>query len=476
MKQLLFLAIIALLFSSAAAAKDITFSLNQTDYYFLTGEPANIPLTIDNTYDEPITGTFTYTITQETAQGGSYYSSSNTNSQTISNNKGKKETTLSFGTSDTPSTMKVVMSFEYDYNGPRIVKLKELTINFVADESQKKNKQNKQSSKSEKKKSEQSQTPQQSQQDALQNSQMAQDSSALKQEIEKQLEEQKKAQQEFEKELSKNSEFQNANQEILQEGYEMTAASVNAESNDTGTFDMTYENEKGQYATLKGEMENGTITQLEKQDQGQLMDTLSTDERFMKYESQLEKDGFSRQNTAFQQEKNMTTITTKYTNSENQTAAIKAELANNTVQKVQLERQRNGKKHLWLLLIPAAIAAAYFLRRKKNPAEKEEITEKPFDYLAESRRMVDEAKKLFDAGEYKDAYGKAAQALRLYLSYENGLAEEMTSYEIIKHIKKGRKEIKECFDLCSLVEFAKYEANRKDFDRITSIAERIIKE
>ncbi len=54
----------------------------------------------------------------------------------------------------------------------------------------------------------------------------------------------------------------------------------------------------------------------------------------------------------------------------------------------------------------------------------------------------------------------------------------MTNDEIIKQLKKtGHTNggVKECFDLCSLVEFAKYQANREDFDKIMEIAEKTIK-
>jgi len=67
--------------------------------------------------------------------------------------------------------------------------------------------------------------------------------------------------------------------------------------------------------------------------------------------------------------------------------------------------------------------------------------------------------------------------LRLFLSYENRLNKEITNDEIINFLrehKKEYKEAKECFDLCSLVEFAKYKANKEDFDRIIEKAKKII--
>ncbi|NIA04107.1 MAG: hypothetical protein GWP09_02035, partial [Nitrospiraceae bacterium] len=47
--------------------------------------------------------------------------------------------------------------------------------------------------------------------------------------------------------------------------------------------------------------------------------------------------------------------------------------------------------------------------------------------------------------------------------------------EYLKKHKLNYKDAKRCFDLCSLVEFAKYEANEKDFNQIISYAEKVIK-
>ena len=91
--------------------------------------------------------------------------------------------------------------------------------------------------------------------------------------------------------------------------------------------------------------------------------------------------------------------------------------------------------------------------------------------------MLEKSKEQFDLKEYKDAYGTAGQALRIFLSYENKLNKEITNDEIINYLrnhKKSYKEIKECFDLCSLVEFAKYEANNKDFEKIVKMVKKVI--
>jgi len=149
--KLIFLFIITGIITPVCFAKaDITFSMNQTDYYFNVGENALIALETENTYNKPVDGMLSYTITQSINQGGFSYSSSNTQSKNFVIQEGKNTVGFNFGTSDSPSTLKVAMSFNYNLNEARVVNLDEITIHFVSDGSQKKNKQNQVKSSSEK--------------------------------------------------------------------------------------------------------------------------------------------------------------------------------------------------------------------------------------------------------------------------------------------------------------------------------------
>ena len=69
-------------------------------------------------------------------------------------------------------------------------------------------------------------------------------------------------------------------------------------------------------------------------------------------------------------------------------------------------------------------------------------------------------------------------AIQTYNQILYGLKKEVTNDEIIRYLKNKNnniKSIKECFDLCSLVEFAKYKTNKKDFEKIIKLGEEIIK-
>ena len=498
--------------ASLLNSNDITFSVNQKDYYFKTGENAIIPLNIENTYGKQINGMLTYTYTREINQGGMHMSSSNSQSTSLSVKDGKTTQGLNFGTSNSPSELDISLKFVYTEKESRVVNLDGIKIHFVSDENQKQNQQNKQSSSSEE--YTQSQQSQQSQQDpfsqmqqemnkmmnnnnnqqpqdsqqALQNNQMAQDSSALKQQMENQIKEQQAMKQEFQKQLAKNQKFQKEHQELLNQGYNLTNANLNPSSNNTGDFELNYQNKNGEQASLKGHMDNGKIQNLQKdtpESRQKMLNQLQQNKQFQEYQKQLQKQGYSQQNTEVSQEQEKTDVKVNYINKNNETATITADIVNKTVQNVKLQKSEKEKQnHWWILLILLLLAALGFFAYKRfnkksssdvNVAEKK--TEKPFDYKSESIKLIEKSIKLFEQKKYKDAYGTAGQALRLFLSYENKLNKEITNDEILNYLRNHKqmyKEAKECFDLCSLVEFAKYEANKEDFDKIIKHAKKVI--
>ncbi len=493
---------------------DITFSVNQKEYYFKIGENAVIPLEIDNTYGKQINGMLSYTYTQEINQGGMHLSSTNTQSTSFSVKEGKNTENLNFGTSDNPSTLSVSLKFSYTEKETRIVNLDDIKIHFVSDESQKQNQENRQTSSSEKysaPQQSQQQDPfsqmqkeidemmgrnqqqnQQTTQQKMQNNQIRQDSSALKKQVQRQLQEQEQLKQEFQRQLSENPYFQKEHQQLLQQGYNLTSGNLNPDSKDSGKFDLQYQKQNGETVQLKGEMKNGEIKNMQKltqEDKEGIMKRLQGNKDFQELDKKLQENGFEQKNVEFFLEENKIKIKVNYKNPQNQTTSISAEVINGTIQNVKSENSDeeddSSKKYIWLLvlfisllLIGYFIYKRYYKKIKKVESEiKSIIIKKPFDYKEEARGLLNKAKDLFEKEKYKDAYEKGGQAIRLYLSYKYGLKREVTNDEIIRYLKNKHKEIKSikrCFDLCSLVEFAKYNANKKDFEKIVEIGEEIM--
>ena len=99
--------------------------------------------------------------------------------------------------------------------------------------------------------------------------------------------------------------------------------------------------------------------------------------------------------------------------------------------------------------------------------------------MREVRRFIEEAEHLFRNGREKDAYEKVSKAIRFYFSHKLGIKRELLNTELMNALK-GRTDtetyskVNKCLDMCGMVEFAKYRANREDFDKIVAMAKELI--
>src|SRR5437867_461624 len=538
MKIVALLLIIFMGFFQAVYAQDILLSTNQTEYYFKTGENAIIPIEINNTYRKQISGTLEYAITQLINQGNIQLSNYNTEKKSLSVNEENTKVSLDLGKSDTPSNFTVNINFNYNENGDRIVSLGPIIIHFVSDESQKNtHQQNKMQSSSqpntqsnqqdlfsqqqqqmEQLKNEllgnqqdlfsqqQQQMEQlqnnvlgnqqnlsQNKQQQLQNNQMTQDSNALKQQLEKQVQNQEQIKKEFEQKLFSNNDFLNRHKELLKNRYNMSRSNLNAISNVTGSFDIKYNSTNGKWATLQGNMKNGTITEITEQSQAEqekLLQKLKQNILYRQFHSKLLTEGFSQNDITFDANGNETNIILKYEDQKHANAKIIANFVNDEIKQVTLEDRNSNPLNLMLLIIiVVTIVSAisiYFVIKKFINKERFTIIDsssipnlKSFDHVTESKKLIDEAIKYHDKGRYKEAFGTAGKSIRLFLSHDSGIKREITSEELIQLIQKNNypvDDIRECLKITDLVEFAKLKASEYDFKKIISLLNKLSNE
>ncbi|TLX82312.1 MAG: hypothetical protein E6L04_10145 [Thaumarchaeota archaeon] len=538
MKIVALLLIIFMGFFQAVYAQDILLSTNQTEYYFKTGENAIIPIEINNTYRKQISGTLEYAITQLINQGNIQLSNYNTEKKSLSINEENTKVSLDLAKSDTPSNFTVNINFNYNENGDRIVSLGPIIIHFVSDESQKNtHQQNKMQSSSQPNTqskqqdlfsqqqqqmeqlqnellgnqqdlfSQQQQQMEQLQnnlfgnqqnlsqnkQQQLQNNQLAQDSSALKQQLEKQVQNQEQIKKEFEQKLFSNNDFLNRHQELLKNRYNMSRSNLNAMSNVTGSFDIKYNNTNGKWATLQGNMKNGTITEINEQSQAEqekLLQKLKQNILYRQFHSKLLTEGFSQNDITFDANGNETNIILKYEDQKHANAKIIANFVNDEIKQVTLEDRNSNPLNLMLLIIiVVTIVSAisiYFVIKKFINKERFTIIDsssipnlKSFDHVTESKKLIDEAIKYHDKGRYKEAFGTAGKSIRLFLSHDSGIKREITSEELIQLIQKNNypvDDIRECLKITDLVEFAKLKASEYDFKKIISLFNKLSNE
>jgi len=536
MRILALIFIIFMGFFQAVYAQDILLSTNQTDYYFKTGENAIIPIEINNTYGKQISGILQYTISQLIKQGNIQLSNYNTEKKSLSINEENNKISLDVGKSDTTANFTVNLGFNYNENGNRIVPLGPIIIHFVSDESQKNtHQQNKMQSSSqpstqsnqqdifsqqqqqmeqklnellgnqsdlfsqqqqqmEQKLNEllgNQQNQSQNQQQQLQNNQLAQDSNALKQQLDRQVQKQEQIKKEFEQKLFSNNEFLNRHQNLLKNGYNINASNLNAKSNDTGSFDIKYNNTTGKWATLQGNMKNGTMTNINEQSQDKqekLLEKLKQNKSYQQFNSKLLTEGFSQNDIAFEANGNVTNVILKYEDQKQANATIMANFVNDEIRQVTLEDRNSNPLNLMLLIIidvtvVSAVCIYFAIKKFKNKKSFTIIDTqlnpklKSFDHVIESKKLIDEAIQYHDKGHYKEAFGTAGKSIRLFLSHDAGIKREITSEELIRLIPKDNypiNDIRECLKVTDLVEFAKLKATDYDFKKIISLFNKLI--
>ena len=325
-------------------------------------------------------------------------------------------------------------------------------------------------------------------QNKVQNNQLNQNTNSIKQQMERQMQEQRQMRENFQKNVENTSEFQRKHQELLNLGYQLKNSSFNPSSNNTGTFRYNYQKPNGETATLKGEMENGTmknLMSLTQEEKNKILNALRQNKQFQELNKKLNQRGFNQSGVKFDQvSANHTKIEINYQNKLGEAKKITADYINQKIENITLEEEKEKRDNWWfLLLIPVLIGLIWIYKKYFKKSEITEIApemkiEEPIDYRKEAKKMIAKAEKLFKNKKEKDAYEKVSQAIRYYFSNKLKIKKEITNTELLKilEIKKFRnyKEIKSCLDLCTLVEFAKYKANKKDFEKIISIAKKVI--
>ncbi|MFP4111494.1 MAG: hypothetical protein ACLFPQ_03850 [Candidatus Woesearchaeota archaeon] len=241
----------------------------------------------------------------------------------------------------------------------------------------------------------------------VQNNQLNQDANALKNQMQKEMQKMQEMQREFEENIASSQEFRKEHQKLTQQGFNLTEGSLNPETNSTGDFEFTYQDESGDEMKMAGRMENNTMKELE-------------------VEKIIFEDDIP-------------------------------------------EEEDERKISWWVALLALGIVAIYIVSKNKNTdniLKKEEVTKQEFDYRKEALSILDSAVKSWDKGLKKDAFMKVSSALRFYYIHDLDIKKESTNSEIVNFLKStahGHMPVKRCLDLCSLVEFAKKDPTEKEF-------------
>ncbi len=277
-----------------ALADEISLQTNQSDYYVIVGQDAEIPLTIQSSYSNSISGLLIYSITQSLNSQGFVSSFKNNQQESFSVNPGKADIALRVGSQTTPGQMDLDLSYEYsDQTGQKTVQLPQITIHFVDDENQAENRSNPQSSttsqgSASKANSGSSQSnsaadtfaqmqqemmqqmtsqpmsgsssqPQSASQ-ALQNNQMNANTASLAQQMADEAAAKEDLKQSLNDTIQRDPLYQKAQDLLIQTGYTEVSSSFVPGTDTSGSFRMQYKNPAGSTVQMAGEIQDGFVS------------------------------------------------------------------------------------------------------------------------------------------------------------------------------------------------------------------------
>jgi len=308
--------ILAALIISPVLASDVTLKSSQSEYTFPAGEEARVPFVVESSFPKTNVGTLEYTLTRKQSQGGVSFSQSSSHTQSFPISPGSSQNAITLS-SDDPAVFEVSLAMHYRDSGKDYIStLPPFNVQFVPNQSPQQGTQGSSqtsqsagnsgspltSSTSEEKPAAQSQSsdpfdemdrqmnamqqqnqqlmqqmlssqgvssgagsrsqPQTAQQ-ALQNNQMNTESSALQKQLAQETAQSKKDQQNLQDNLENDPLISKMKQILEQSGYQKKNYQVRPDEKQNGTLISSYENKSGQIVDIKGNIQNGSVTEVD---------------------------------------------------------------------------------------------------------------------------------------------------------------------------------------------------------------------
>jgi len=491
------------IFVPATLAVGITITSDQTDYYFALGDTAAISLPVSNTYDHDIDGTLQFTTVEQLQNTGSTLTSTKNRVYTTTLPSGNSHLNISAGTSTKPESIQIRVAFQYADPSATQVTLPAITVHFVQDPSQYSQSQGgEQTSTSGAATSafgsssvqivQQSVSVQQqagrdasqSSSSALQNNQMSQATSALKEQLQREAAEKEQEKNAFNSALDADPLIRQVNETLVANGYSRASVDTNPASGSDGSFAMTYQNAAGEQVSLNGAMMQGVVPSVIEQSAAALNVTapLAANTTYQSFVRTLGDKGYSRNTTLMNVTLSGATVNVTYLTDKGTPAFVNATVENGNVTQVSLGISEKGPDYLLIAVIAAVIILAavcvWLIWRRlkaKKPALSAAVPRpRPapvtLDYRKEALLLLTEAEAAYHLHEYRDAYGLAGRAARVFLSYDHGDRRELTNAELVSVLaasgRLGADAIGTILERTSDVEFAKGMPDEEEFTGI----------
>ena len=330
-----------------------------------------------------------------------------------------------------------------------------------------------------------------------------------------QLEEEAGRQGQFAEALSADPRFAEQHRRMIDAGYSVASARVDPspDSAGDGSFEVSYESGERGDASIRGSMEDGTVSELEvssEYEEARMLDALREDPRFAEMAAELEAGGYEQAGSEFASDGSTTEAVIDYAAAGEgadeeaaMQARIRAEFNGTDITSVSLEyggeEEAVDPAHVVLAAaVAGGLAAAAYLAVLGQGAAPvllpAPVPARRADPEAEARRLIAEARRMDAAGDEKGAFAHAARAVRTLLAGRLGMDREVTNAEMAVAIRLrgssgaqgrgqedgggggplGDNEAATCLEAADLVEFARASPGDGDFGRIASLADGLL--
>lgn len=228
-------------------------------------------------------------------------------------------------------------------------------------------------------------------------------------------------------------------------------------------------------------MEN--IREQSTEDIKKLEQYIESNETFIQMNRTLSDKGYNLTGKNIDLKTNISSFEYSYGDKQGKNASITGNVTNTgEIKDISLKEPEPSFPYWILAVLLVPLLGIYLYSKFRNnakPVEPEPL--KKIIYIDPKKNallMLEKAIGMFNNGMQREAYVEASHAVRSYFKGTSGM-DELTSDEIIKNIHGSKDEgyvrdVRECFMLCDLVKFAKYETNPEDFNRVVEYARRII--
>ena len=311
----------------------------------------------------------------------------------------------------------------------------------------------------------------------------AQDMQNIKQEMEQQQQHRQKMENELKGRIENDTGFRKMNEELQRQGYAPAEQEIKPESNDTGNFDYRFK--KGEEsANISGRMNAGKMENIRKQsteDIKKLEQYIESNETFRQMNRTLSEKGYNLSGKNLELKTNISSFEYSYNDQQGRNASITGNVTDTgEIKNIELNEPKPSFPYwiLALLLVPLLGILLYSKFKNNVKPVKLESVIIQIDPKENALLMLEKAVGMFNNGMQREAYVEVSNAVRFYFKGKAGI-NELTSDEILRRIQGSKdkeylREVKECFMLCDLVKFAKYEPNAGDFNLVVGHARRII--